>query len=86
MNGGRAFPHRFSHACQLLDRFAFGRQSTEGRRYLRICGKWIQQSVEKIRCFGSRKIFSAHKTHRRLAKVEITGFPYCRLQIHRIPI
>ena len=52
MQGGRAFAHRFSHACKLVDRFAFGRQSDERRCYLRIGGDWIKQCIEKIRRFG----------------------------------
>src|SRR5215472_3977872 len=84
MQRGRTFAHRFSHACELFDSFAFGRQSDQRRRYLRICGKWINQRVEKIRRFSARQIFSAHKSYRHLAKIEIAGFIYRRLQVHRI--
>src|SRR5437879_11803161 len=86
MHGGCAFAHRFSHARKLLHSFAFGRQSDERRCYLRVCGNRIKQCFEKIRRFSPRKIFSAHKTHRSLAKIEITGFTHHRLQVHRVLI
>jgi hypothetical protein len=84
MQARRALPHRFGHARELIDRFAFGRQSDERRRYLRIGGNWIKQCSEKICRFGPRKIFSAHKTHCRLAKIEIAGFTYDRFEVHRV--
>jgi hypothetical protein len=83
MKGRRTFAHRFSHACKLVDRFAFRRQRDERRCYLRVCGNWIKQCIEKIRRFGPRKILSAHKTHRRFAKIEIAPFPHHRWRIHR---
>src|SRR5262249_37397627 len=83
MQTGGAFAHCFGDARKLLDRFAFGRQSAERRCYLRVCGNWIKQGIEKIRSFGPRKMFSACETHRRLAKIEIAGCTYHRLQVHR---
>ena len=84
MQRGRTSSHRFGHSCEFVDCFAFSRQSDECRCYLCVGGSSIKQCIEKIRGFSARQIFSAHKSHRHLAKIDIAGFIYYRLQVHRI--
>src|SRR5438552_1049976 len=76
MQRGRTSSHRFAHSCEFVDCFAFSRQRDECRCYLCVGGSSIKQCIEKIRGFSARQIFSAHKSHRHLAKIEIAGFTW----------
>src|SRR5712691_175747 len=71
-----AITHSLGHSREFLDRFPFGGQERQSRRHLRVRGRRAKQLIQKIRRLAARKVFSAYKTHRHLAKLRIADFPW----------
>src|ERR1043165_5790639 len=81
-----ATAHRLGHSRELLDCFTFGGEHSQSAGDLRICGRRIEQRVEKICGFAAGEIFTAHQTHCHFANLEIAGFSFDVLRVHETVI